>query len=54
MIDRNFCEQLEYKICKAYKQLDNESAQGYWCDGVLESDHENLNTSKFINDNRKI
>lgn len=54
MIDRNFCEQLEYKICEAFSQLVNESTKGYWCDGVLESESENLYTSKFINDNRKI
>jgi hypothetical protein len=54
MIDRNFCEQLEYKICDAFKQLDNESTKGYWCDGVLESESEYFNTSNFKNDNRKI
>lgn len=29
MIDRNFFEQLEYKICEAFSQLVNESTKGY-------------------------
>jgi len=54
MIDRTFCEQLEYKICEAFRLLDNESTKGFWCDGVLESESKNFYTLKFINDNRKI
>lgn len=54
LIDRSFYEQLEYKICEAFRQLDNENTKGFWCDGILQSENENNYTSKFINDNRKI
>jgi hypothetical protein len=54
MIDRNFCEQIEYKICEVFRKLDNENTKGFWCDGVLLSESETCYKSKFINDNRKI
>ena len=54
LIDRSFYEQLEYKICEAFRQLDNENTKGFWCDGILQSENENNYTSKFINDNRRI
>ena len=54
MIDKSFCVQLEYKICEAFKQLENENTKGFWCDGVLQSESEIYYTSKRINDKREI
>jgi len=35
MLDQDFCEFLEYEICKAFEQSDNGEVKGFWCDGVL-------------------
>lgn len=35
MLDQDFCAFLEYKICAALKDTDNEELRGHWCDGVL-------------------
>ena len=54
MLDRKFCEQLEYKICETFKRLDNENTKDFWCDGVLQSESENFYSLKFIKDKRKV
>ena len=34
MIDQDFCEYLEYQICKVFEHSDNEEIKYFWCDGV--------------------
>lgn len=53
-MDKGFCEELEYKICEAFRQLDNENTKGFWCDGIILPESKINYTSKFINDNRKL
>lgn len=54
MIDQDFCEFLEYKICKALEHSDNDQIKGFWCDGVLLNQPDNSYSQKFVNDNRQI
>ncbi|MGB3453048.1 MAG: hypothetical protein WBA59_04395 [Moheibacter sp.] len=54
VIDRDFCEFLEYEICKAFEHSDNEQIKGFWCDGVLLNQPDNFYSQKFANDNRQI
>ena len=35
MLDQDFCELLEYKVCEALKSIDDDKAKDLWCDGVL-------------------
>lgn len=35
MLDQDFCNFLEYKICAALREIDNEAVAGFWCDGVI-------------------
>ena len=52
MIDENFCEFLEYEICKVLQSLDQPT--DFWCDGVLKSQSDYSYSKKFVNDNRKM
>lgn len=54
MLDQDFCEFLEYGICKALKHADNEEIKGFWCDGVLLSEPDIYYSQKFVNDNREL
>ena len=54
MIDRDFCEFLEYQICKSFEHSDNEDINGFWCDGVLIDQPDNCYSQKFVNDNRQV
>jgi len=53
MIDREFCDLLEHKICGALKNSLNEEVKGYWCDGVLLPFSESEFSQKHINDNKQ-
>jgi hypothetical protein len=53
MLDMDFCTILEYKICEALANIDNEILKWYWCDGVLLSEPDNYYSQKYINDNRQ-
>jgi hypothetical protein len=54
MLDKDFCEFLEYEICKAFKHSDNEEIKGFWCDGVLLYQPDNFYSQKFVNENKQI
>src|SRR5688500_11621903 len=53
MLDQDFCEFLEYEICKAFEHSDNEEIKGFWCDGVLLTEPDKYYSQKSINDNRQ-
>jgi hypothetical protein len=54
MLDQAFCETLEYKLCDAFENSDDENLKGFWCDGVLLSEDNQYYTQKFVNDNRHV
>jgi hypothetical protein len=54
MLDQNFCERLEYRICNALENINAGEIKGFWCDGVLLSEPDQYYTEKFINDNRQV
>jgi len=54
MLDQDFCEFLEYSLCKAFESSDNEAIKGFWCDGVLLPATAGSYSQKSINDNRWI
>ncbi len=54
MLDQDFCDFLEYEICKAFEHSDNEGIKDFWCDGVLFNQPENSYSQKFVNDNKQI
>lgn len=54
IIDQDFCEFLEYEICKVLEHTDNEETKGFWCDGVLLNQPDNYYSQKFVNDNRRV
>ena len=54
MLDRDFCEFLEYEICKAFEHLDNDQIKGFWCDGILLNQSDYTYSQKFVNDNRQV
>jgi len=35
MIDRQFCDILEYRLCDAFKYADDSNLRAFWCDGIL-------------------
>jgi hypothetical protein len=35
MLDHDFCAFLEYKICAALRESDDDALAGFWCDGVM-------------------
>jgi hypothetical protein len=53
MLNQDFCQTLEYKICEALENINNENVKGFWCDGVLLSEPDLYYSQKFINDNRQ-
>lgn len=54
IIDRDFCEFLEYEICKAFVHSDNDEIKGFWCDGVLTDQPDSYYSQNFVNDNREV
>lgn len=54
MLDQDFCEFLEYEICRAFKHLDNQQIKGFWCVGALLNQSDNSYSQKIINDNRQV
>ena len=54
MLDQNFCETLEYKLCEVFENIGGENLKGFWCDGVLLSEPEKYYSQKFVNDNRRV
>jgi hypothetical protein len=54
MLDQNFREALEYRICDALANSQDEEVIGLWCDGVLLSEPDDHYSQKFVNDNRQV
>ena len=54
IIDRVFCEFLEYEICKAFEQSDNDQVKGFWCDGILLNQPDSFYSQKYVNDNKRV
>jgi len=54
MIDRDFCDFLEYELCRAFENSDKENIKGFWCDGVLLTETADSYSVKYVNDNRKV
>ena len=54
MLDQDFCEFLEYELCKAFEHSDNEQIKGFWCDGVLLDQPDSYYSQKFVNSNRQV
>lgn len=54
MLDKAFCEFLEYEICRAFEFSDNEKIKGFWCDGVLLNQPDKDYSQKSVNDTRQI
>jgi hypothetical protein len=54
MIDKQFCEFLEYKIGEFLKDFHNEETQGFFCDGVVMTGADYFYTKKSVNDNRRM
>lgn len=53
MLDKKFCEFLEYKISDLLEHSDDAKIKGFWCDGVLLSEPDKYYSLKFVNDNRE-
>lgn len=54
MIDQDFCDFLEYELCRAFENSDKEKVKGFWCDGVLLSETDDSYSKKYVNDNKKV
>ncbi|MBU8883042.1 hypothetical protein KSK37_08110 [Kaistella sp. DKR-2] len=53
-IDQDFCQFLEYEICKAFEHSDNDQIKGFWCDGILLDQPDSSYSPKYVNDNRQV
>ena len=54
MLDKEFCEFLEYRICKFLEHSDNLETKGFWCDGVSLPELEKHYFKKYVHDNRQV
>jgi hypothetical protein len=54
MLDQNFCEYLEYHLCKAFALSDKTDVKGFCCDGILLPSDKAYYSEKFVNDNRQV
>jgi hypothetical protein len=54
MLDQDFCDFLEYQICRAFEHSDNEEIKGFWCDGVWLNEAETSYTQQAIIDKGQI
>lgn len=50
----DFCVRLEYHLCRAFENSQDEKLRGFWCDGVAMPFVESQLTKKSVNDTRKI
>ncbi len=35
IFERDFCDLIEYQICRFFEQCKRNEIKGYWCDGVI-------------------
>ena len=54
MLDQDFCEFLEYQICKAIEHSDNSQIKGFWCDGIVLNQPDSSYSQKSVNNNRQV
>lgn len=54
MLDQNFCDILEYKLCDIFENLNDEKLKGFWCDGILLSENDKHYSQKTLNKNRQV
>jgi hypothetical protein len=54
MLNQDFCDFLEYEICKAFEYSNNDAIKGFWCDGVTFSRPDIYYSQNFVNDNKEI
>ncbi len=54
MLNKNFCEFLEYEITKALSGSEDVRLKGYWCDGVLLPNSKSEYSKNVVNDKRQI
>ena len=54
MLDREFCDFLEYEITRVLSQSDDVLLKHFWCDGVLLPDSEEDYTKKHVNSKREV
>lgn len=54
MLDRDFCDFLEYRISEALRELQDESAIGFWCDGILLPVSEDSYAERSVNHDRQV
>jgi hypothetical protein len=54
MLDRGFCDFLEYEITRVLRQSDDVLLKYFWCDGVLLPDSETEYSKKFVNSKRRV
>lgn len=53
MLDQEFCEDLEYRLTIAFRNSNDKSLMGFWCDGIM-LPHANDETHKNINNKREV
>ena len=54
MLDQDFCQYLEFEICKVFEHSNNEQIKSFWCDGVVLNQTDNEYSQKYVNDNRQV
>lgn len=54
MLDKDFLEFLEYKICHILENTGIDEVNGFWCDGVMLSKPDSYYSPEYINDNREV
>lgn len=48
MIDRQFCELLEYRLTAAFKSAGDDTLHSFWCDGILPPENGAVNGKRSI------
>jgi hypothetical protein len=54
MIDKDFCDFLEYQLSKSLFNSSDKHLKAFWCDGIILPLNENEYSKKSINDNRQV
>lgn len=54
MLDKEFCDFLEYQLSKSLSNSPNKQLKTLWCDGIIVPLNENEYSKKSINDNRQV
>lgn len=54
MLTQDFCDFLEFELCKALELSDNDQIKGFWCDGVLLDQPENAYSKQAVLDHKQV